>query len=92
MCCDLEDGLLLLQFVGAVVATLGGLPFSSWDISWLLALLLLEALLASCPSPLGQNLELQASITMVGLMWWCCAENHGVLLSTLVWPNGWCFL
>jgi hypothetical protein len=44
-----------LLLVGEVVAALGGLPSSSWDSSWLLALLLL-----------GQVLELQASITMVG--------------------------
>jgi hypothetical protein len=78
---------LLLLVVGAVVAALGDLPFSSWDGYWLLALLLLGWLLAACPSPPGMVLELQASSTMVRLVWWWCAENNGVLL---VWPNGWC--
>jgi hypothetical protein len=88
MCFDLGNGLLLLLVGGAVVAALGDLPFSSWDGYWLLALLLLGWLLAACPSPPRMVLELQALSTMVGLVWWCCAENNGVLLSILVWPHG----
>jgi hypothetical protein len=61
--------LLLLLVVGAVVAALGDLPFSSLVSSWL-----------ACSSPtwsgsglpalllLGQMLELQASITLVLLV------------------------
>jgi hypothetical protein len=90
MCFDLGNGLLLLLVGGAVVANLGDLPFSSWDGYWLLALLLLGWLLAACPSPPGMFLELQASSTMVGFVWWCCDENNGVLMSILVWLNGWC--
>jgi hypothetical protein len=90
MCFDLGNGLLLLLVGGAVVATLGDLPFSSWDGYWLLALLLLGWLLAACPSSPGMFLGLQASSTMVGFVWWCCDENNGVLMSILVWPNGWC--
>jgi hypothetical protein len=88
MCFDLGNGLLLLLVGGAVAVALGDLPFSSWGISWLLALLLLGWLPAACPSPPGMVLELQASSTMVGLVWWCYAENCDFLLSTLVWPNG----
>jgi hypothetical protein len=48
----------------------GCFPFSSWDTSWLLALLLL-----------GQVLELQASITMVGSVGnLCCGEISVVKL------------
>jgi hypothetical protein len=39
------DLLAALLLIGEVVATLGGLPFSSWDSSWLLALLLLGQVL-----------------------------------------------
>jgi hypothetical protein len=51
-CCGLEDGLLLLLVVDAVVTALGDLSSSSsWNGSWLLALLLLGWFLTSCPSP-----------------------------------------
>jgi hypothetical protein len=55
MCFDLGNGLLLLLVVGGVVVALGDLPFSSWNNSWLLALLLLGWLLAACPSPPGRT-------------------------------------
>jgi hypothetical protein len=61
-------GLLLLVVVGAVVAALGDLPFSSLVSSWLLALLLLGSSWLLALLLLDQMLELQASITLVLLV------------------------
>jgi hypothetical protein len=79
----------------------------SGDCSWWSALLLLEWFLAACPSPprvvpgclpffpwLGSwASDFQESIhgCFCWMVWWWYAENYDVLLSTLVWPNGWCF-
>jgi hypothetical protein len=45
--CGLEDGLLLLLVVDAVVTAIGDLSSSSWIGSWLLALFLLGQLLVA---------------------------------------------
>jgi hypothetical protein len=58
----------LLLVVGAVVAALADLPFSSWNGSWLLALLLLGGSWLLALLLLDQMLELQASITLVLLV------------------------